>query len=169
MTELCTIIKSAICRTRVGKPRPAPTLFMYPGLSSSPIYQWNDAQQQQQQQQHQYHQPFQTLFKDCSVKLQANLDVMLKEYEAIRQSTNGQSDYALGGDEHKLHQGGWDWNSYILKGKRQTEFAVRCPKTVEVLESFRDETELMTQTPFSFAFFSTLKSGTTSAPHYGPW
>jgi len=27
----------------------------------------------------------------------------------------------------------------------------------------------MTQTPFSFAFFSTLKTGTTIAPHYGPW
>ena len=128
MTELCTIIKSAICRTRVGKPRPAPTLFTYPGLSSAPVYRWNgdshQHQQQQQQQQYQYHQPFQTLLKDCSTTLQANFDVLLQEYHAIRQSTQGQSDYTLGGDEHKLHQGGWDWNSYILKGKRQTEFAV---------------------------------------------
>jgi aspartate beta-hydroxylase len=56
----------------------------------------------------------------------------------------------------------------VIKGKRQVEFAVRCPKTVELLESFRGDTELMTQTPFAYAFFSTLKAGATIAPHHGP-
>lgn len=92
----------------------------------------------------------------------------MAEYQEIRKSMSGKSDYSLAADEHKLHNGGWDWNSYILKGKRQTEFAVRCPRTVEILESFRGNAGLMSQTPFSFAFFSTLKSGANIAPHYGP-
>lgn len=67
-------------------------------------------------------------------------------------------------DEHKLHEGKWSWNSYILKGKRQTPFAVNCPSTVDILEGIPG---LMTGTPFSFAFFSTLAGDAKIAPHYG--
>jgi aspartyl/asparaginyl beta-hydroxylase (cupin superfamily) len=64
-----------------------------------------------------------------------------------------------------LHDGNWEWNSYILKGKRQGEFAVRCPKTVDTLDSIPT---LMHSVPFSYAFFSTLKQQSKIAAHYGP-
>ena len=99
----------------------------------------------------------------------ANYDTIVDEYRALRmhvQATLGKSsDYKVTPEEHKLHKGvGWDWNSYMIKGERQADFAIHCPKTTEMLESFN----LMTDTPFSFAFFSTLKANTVIEPHYGP-
>jgi hypothetical protein len=77
-----------------------------------------------------------------------------------------------------------DWNSFILKGKVQPEFVQSCPATVAFFQRFRHNygepshataakggqgsIRLMTDTPFSFAFFSTLHPQTTIAPHHGP-
>lgn len=154
-----TILRSAICRTRVF-PRPAPSLFTFPGLSSRPIYEW-DSQSASDY-------AWKDVFSSYSMILSANYDTIRLEYEKIRRECGEKSDYNIGSDEHKLHHGGWDWNSYILKGKRQPDFAVRCPKTVEILESFQHPVQLMTQTPFSFGFFSTLKSGSKIDTHTGP-
>lgn len=58
------------------------------------------------------------------------------------------------GREQKLHEGEWDWLSYVTQGRRQADFAAHCPKTVEVLESIPG---FMTGLPFAYAFFSVLK------------
>lgn len=141
---LATILQSAVCRTRV-KHRPAPSLFYFPGLSSKAV--WDSKQ------------------FPWAAELENNYDVILKEYHQLRSKHPG-SDYVTQ-EEHKLHAGRWDWNSYIVKGKRQTDFAVHCPKTVDFLESIKSPA-LMTGTPFSFAFFSTLFPNSSIAAHYGP-
>jgi len=94
--------------------------------------------------------------------------VVLQEYIGLRQKLQEQrSDYVINKEEHKLHEGRWDWNSYIVKGCRQADFATSCPGTVEVMESLAAP-GLMASTPFSYCFFSTLHGGSSIAPHYGP-
>lgn len=41
------------------------------------------------------------------------------------------------GREHAddaLHEGNWDWHSYILNGAKNEAFKERCPKTAEVVD-----------------------------------
>lgn len=142
---LATVLQSAICRTKV-RHRPAPSMFYFPGLTTDPVFAPNH-------------------FPVTDV-LEQNFDVILKEYKNLRASKIAGSDY-LSNDEHKLHSGKWDWNSYVIKGKRQSDFALQCPKTVEILESM-NAPRLMCNTPFSFAFFSTLFPKSNIAAHYGP-
>jgi Aspartyl/Asparaginyl beta-hydroxylase len=161
MSNVATIVKSAILKTKVGVHRPSPSLFFYPGLNSRPVYDWDSARPNDNE-------VTTRILSSYGDTLRRNLPTILEEYAKIRASTGGQSDYKLTADEHKLHDGNWDWNSYVLKGKRQSHFAVLCPKTVELLESVKSSGRLMTQTPFSFAFFSTLKGKSSINAHYGP-
>ena len=121
-----TIIKSALCKTRVH-PRPSPTLFFFPGLSStSPII------------------PPQTL--PFAETLASMTPVILQEYHALRQAMEARrtqssphplpssppsssSDYNAPG-EHKLHAGHWEWHSFIDKGIVNPDFVSHCPETV---------------------------------------
>lgn len=142
--EYATIIQHACLKTRV-KPRPVPSIFLFPGIASaSPVVS-------------------SSLFDKYVKALTSNHDVILKEYHALKKLT--QDDYTLGKDEHTLHQGGWKWNSYILKGSKQVDFACHCPTTVEVLE---DNGNLMADTPFAYAFFSTLSPNSKIQAHHGP-
>jgi hypothetical protein len=50
----------------------------------------------------------------------------------------------------------------------QADFAVHCPQTVSLLESIDSPSALMRDTPFSFAFFSTLHPASSIAAHTGP-
>lgn len=116
-------------------------MFFFPGLESRP---WHDASRF-----HALHQ------------LEANRDVIQREYLALRdlRKTNANaasaaSDYNVNDKEHQLHQGEWDWLSYVTQGRRQADFAVHCPKTVEILESIPG---FMTGLPFAYSFFSVLK------------
>jgi aspartate beta-hydroxylase len=102
-------------------------------------------------------------YKLISNRLESNLEVITSEYKNIRKIR--ESDYQVQKDEHTLHAGKWDWNSYVLKGYRQAEFASVAPRTVEILESIPG---FMTKLPFSYTFFSTLKGQSSIASHYGP-
>lgn len=56
--------------------------------------------------------------------------------------------------------------NYIEKGEKKNElFKKHCPVTTSLLESLGGD--LMTGTPFSYTFFSTMKPGTSISPHYG--
>lgn len=143
--EFAEIFQSAICRTRVGVARPAPSLFYYPGLNSKAVHSLDN-------------------FKELTATLKENQAAILNEYQQYK--LKHASDY-ITNSEHKLHKGDWQWNSYILKGKKQGTFASHCPITVEVLESLKSP-KLMTNTPFSFAFFSTLGPQATIESHHGP-
>ncbi len=141
---LATILQSGICRTKV-RHRPAPSIFYFPGLTTNPVFS-----------------PEQF---PVSLELQKSFDGILKEYNALR-TCSVNSDYVTN-EEHKLHAGSWDWNSYMIKGKKDAEFALKCPFTTSLLESMRIP-RLMSGTPFSFAFFSTLHKHTSIAAHHGP-
>ncbi|KAJ1416928.1 Aspartyl/Asparaginyl beta-hydroxylase-domain-containing protein [Ochromonadaceae sp. CCMP2298] len=150
-SSLATILQSAVLRTKV-KHRPAPSLFYFPGLSTEPV--------------------FDPKRFPCAEQLRAAYPQVLQEYIQLRQKGAG-SDYDTGmgkeeHKEHKLHAGQWDWNSYIIKGERQADFAVHCPQTVSLLESIDSPSALMRDTPFSFAFFSTLHPASSIAAHTGP-
>lgn len=155
------LIQSALCRVNTkGVSRPKPSLFFYPGLISKSIHKFT---------------PSTSSSSDLSLSLlkvanalNQNYSAILDEYKRMRESQSNLNDYKMLTDEHRLHQGGsWEWNSYILKGKRQTEFAVSCPRTVEIFESFYAP-KLMSEVPFSYAFFSTLGKNTNITAHYGP-
>ncbi len=152
--QLATILQSAMCRTRV-RHRPWPSLFYFPGLSTMPI--WH------------HHEHFTHDFQKSGSfafinELEASYDDILKEYLHLK-ARQQKSDYT--GDDKKLHQGQWDWLSYVQKGSRQSDFAIHCPKTTELLESFKNPS-LMLDTPFSFAFFSTMHPNSTIAAHTSP-
>ncbi len=139
---VATIVQSAVCRTN-ARHRPAPSKFYFPGLSTSPT--------------------FNSQLFPVSILLQNNFESIRNEYNKIKKGSSNKSDYK----EHDLHTGGWDWNSYMLKGKRDSTFASMCPTTVEILESM-DTPRLMTDTPFGFAFFSTMHEQSSIAAHNGP-
>lgn len=150
---LATIVKTGLLKTRV-KHRPIPSLFVFPGLTSpTPIWKTENN----------------PALKKIASQLQASHSIILEEYLKLRKHVDNSSDYKeeAAKDDAKLHTGSWAWNSYILKGERQPDFAAHCPNTVEILESFRSPT-LMGDTPFSFAFFSTMGPGASIAPHHGP-
>lgn len=140
---LATIIQHAVLKTRV-KPRPVPSLFCFPGLASTQPFYNKDT------------------FPIVTLALQQNFQVILDEYMKLHKS-----DYKYYEKKINLHHGEWDWNSYILKGERQGDFAAACPKTVEILESFKNPF-LMTDCPFAYAFFSSLGAGAKIDPHHGP-
>jgi aspartyl/asparaginyl beta-hydroxylase (cupin superfamily) len=149
---LATLIKSAVLKTRV-RPRPSPSIFFFPGLTQrSPVLSSDSSPALQR----------------IAKQLRDAFPVVLQEYKSLRERTKGSSDYKEEAkDDAKLHTGSWAWNSYVLKGERQPAFAAMCPNTVELLESFRSPV-LMAETPFSFAFFSTMGPGAQIAPHFGP-
>jgi aspartate beta-hydroxylase len=78
-------------------------------------------------------------------------------------------DYDLNGNggDHaaSLHDGNWDWHSYIQKGGKLASFRERCPKTARCIDGLGTD---LFDTPFAFCFFSTLHGGAAIKPHAGP-
>ncbi|DAZ98490.1 TPA: hypothetical protein N0F65_004927 [Lagenidium giganteum] len=151
MQHRATIVRSALCLT-TAKPRPTPTLFYFPGLTSRAWHDPNDF-------------PF-------VKELEANYQVIKDEFLALREIRAKQhadagsgNDYRLNDKEHQLHQGEWDWLSYVTQGRRQADFAVHCPKTVEILENIP---VFMTGLPFAYSFFSVLKPQSKIKAHSAP-
>ena len=153
-----TIVQGPSLLTSTGVHRPNPSMFHLPGLRSLPFWTKGD----------------QIAFNDPDVRkvvhhVESFADLIRSEYQSAVVGVNSKSedgilqpDYDLGGKfgEHSdgaLHQGQWDWHSYILKGVKQPRFSELCPETTRCLEEI--EPYLFSSTPFSFAFFSTLQPG----------
>ncbi|ETV65995.1 hypothetical protein H257_17415 [Aphanomyces astaci] len=140
------LLRSALCLT-TAKPRPSPTLFMFPGLTSAPFHNPRDF--------------------DWTRALEANVDTIRTEYLALK-AHQKTSDYDVqGGQEHSLHQGQWDWFSYVTKGKKPNgaSFEEHCPTTAALLTSIPG---FMTSVPFAYAFFSSLQPGSSIKAHSAP-
>ena len=77
-------------------------------------------------------------------------------------------DYTKKDDEHTLNKGTWKWMNYIEKGTRCNEllFKKHCPTTVQLLEQSIGS-QLMSGTPFSYTFYSTMSPMASIDPHYG--
>jgi aspartate beta-hydroxylase len=89
-----------------------------------------------------------------------------KEYLEV--AHNVFSDYQSDTEHHTLHQGRWDWHSYMSKGKLQPTFATHFVETSAVLQRLRDAGWLFEGVPFGYAFFSTLHPWSRIAPHSSP-
>ncbi|KAF0732683.1 hypothetical protein Ae201684P_014172 [Aphanomyces euteiches] len=137
------LLRSALCLT-TAKPRPSPTLFMFPGLKSAPFHNPRDF--------------------EWTAALEANLDTIREEYLRLKDQKK-KSDYVLTGQEHTLHQGQWDWFSYVSKGKRMPSFEEECPNTTALLNAIPG---FMTSLPFAYAFFSTLQPQSSIKAHSAP-
>jgi aspartate beta-hydroxylase len=139
-----TIVQSAICRTS-ARIRPTPSLFFFPGLTSAPFW---DAQS-----------------FPWACELESATEEIRSEFLAMR-AQGEPSDYAVGQDEHTLHDGRWDWLSWRQGTAPPSErFERECPRTVSLLRAVPG---LMTDMPFSYSFFSTLHADSAIAPHAAP-
>jgi aspartate beta-hydroxylase len=150
---MARIVQSAICHLQQGVARQRPTLFFVPSLRATPVWSLADLPDAHQR---------------ALRALQSSAGDLLAEYDALQAevpSDYSTSDPTRHDGEHKLHDGSWDWHSYVKKGARQAAFAAHCPTTVSLLE---DVPGLMTDFPFGFAFFSTLHPQTKIAPHTAP-
>lgn len=127
------------------KNRSCPSLFALAGLGSTPV--WDGASR-----------------PSWADALEANWTTIRAEYDAAKKARG--SDYAVSDGEHKLHQGDWEWRSFVLKGQWQSEMAAQCPETAKILREHVPD--LMLELPFAYCFFSTLKSGSAIQPHYAP-
>lgn len=165
-----TIVQSALFRTRgLTRHRPFPTKMVYPGLSGQhPL--WTDNIEQ--------------CHSDICEALRANYSAIREDYENLMAAASERSDYV--DEEHRLHSGDWDWQSYMKKGEVSGAFAAQCPNTVNVLETLSHRpvlNSLSTSThhdrgeqcqslfkgvPFGYAFFSTMGPHSKIEPHYGP-
>jgi len=163
---LATVVESALIRSRVAsRARPYPTIMNYPGLSApSPL--WTNYMEENH--------------GSISASLQENFEAIKRDYINLASLDNDntqekKSDYI---DEHnKLHNGEWNWNSYVQKGQVSGSFAATCPHTVKVLEGLSHTPNSLTPEkvnslvkgmPFSYAFFSALGPKSEIAAHYGP-
>ena len=162
-----TIVQGPSLLTLTGVHRPNPSMFQLPGLRSLPFWTRGD----------------QVAYNDPTVKrivshVERHVDLIRNEYQAAVVGINRKNeddvlehDYDLGGKggEHSdraLHQGQWDWHSFILNGVKQPAFSKLCPETAKCLEEIGSD--LFSTTPFSFSFFSTLQPGAMIKPHSAP-
>ena len=141
-----TLVQGAIARTRVAH-RPAPSLFMYPGLTARPF--WDAVQ------------------FPWAAAVAARAPEILREYDDL-QASHASSDYSVADGEATLHSGYWDWHSLIVKGRVEPRLAAACGVTLGALLGDVGPDLLRDDVPFAYAFYSTLAPGASIAPHFGP-
>ena len=141
--SMANLFASRVCRVPGIRTRPAPSLFYYAGLQSSPWHERDAA-------------PFRAWVSD----LEAASGAITDEYLALK-ATGRPSDYEPEGSDHgaSLHQGreDWHWDSLIDRGRRRETTLSQCPQTAAALSSIPGLCE--GDMPFAFAFFSTLSPG----------
>jgi Aspartyl/Asparaginyl beta-hydroxylase len=161
----------SLLRTSVST-RPRPSLLQLPGLRALPFW----TQQQQATDNNSVGvgtTPQQCVaYGDASITtavahLDAAWEPIWEEYQRV--ATVTASDYQTDTEHHTvLHQGSWDWHSYMRKGAVEAAFADRFPVTAGILEHFRRTEQLFEGTPFGYAFFSTLHANSNIQPHTAP-
>jgi Aspartyl/Asparaginyl beta-hydroxylase len=102
--------------------------------------------------------------------LDAHWESILKEYNDA--SSTLASDYQTDTEHHILHEGKWDWHSYMTKGvvvnDQKATFLEKFPVTASILHELRRSNQLFEGTPFGYAFFSTLHSHSKIKAHTAP-
>jgi hypothetical protein len=145
---------------RTCAPRPSPSLMFLPGLRSLPY--WTSVQGDENRVA--YGDPIVTSAVEY---LQANVETIRNEYLSVAQDKKLASDYTDTGHQ-QLHQGKWEWHSYLNKGSVQGHFAFHFPQTSKILNELRQENLLFEGTPFGFCFFSSLHGNSRIQPHVSP-
>ena len=110
--------------------------------------------------------------------MEASWETIRKEYQQGAPSLP--SDYQVDTEHHTLHDGTWDWHSYMTKGQvtaaaatsnddtAASSFGQAFPETTQVLQTLRDKNVLFEHVPFGYAFFSTLYPHSRIAAHAAP-
>lgn len=112
--------------------------------------------------------------------LESNAETIREEY--LRVAPSIPSDYETqdhassgsgsSGKDSTLHDGDWDWHTYLSKGNVQEDFVMKFPETSKILnDGLRGEDnnhQLFEGTPFGFVFFSNLGGGAKIEPHNAP-
>lgn len=138
------LIQTAKCTVNTYA-RPNPSLFIFPGISSKPVWNKNN-------------------FKSAQI-LENNYDTIKEEFIQVKENNKLLNDYSLIDNEKGLHKGMWNWYSYVTKGKENDAFKQNFPKTHNILMGLDD---LMRDVPFAYTFFSSLDHNSEIDPHYGP-
>jgi aspartate beta-hydroxylase len=154
--------------------RPHPSLLFLPGLRSLPFWTSNDGNRIA------YNDP--TVTKVVEYFQQPTIiNTIRQEYLDVASQLD--SDYLEdNGHPSQLHEGKWDWHSYMNKGSIQGHFCQHFPKTTQILQQglrqqeqqdSKDDLDLYPQllfegTPFGFCFFSTLHKKSKISSHTAP-
>eukprot|EP00537_Pseudo-nitzschia_pungens_P006126 CAMPEP_0172367326 /NCGR_PEP_ID=MMETSP1060-20121228/20731_1 /TAXON_ID=37318 /ORGANISM="Pseudo-nitzschia pungens, Strain cf. cingulata" /LENGTH=335 /DNA_ID=CAMNT_0013091537 /DNA_START=195 /DNA_END=1202 /DNA_ORIENTATION=+ len=170
---------------RTPAPRPHPTLMLLPGLRSLPFWtsdtNTNTNTNAPSRRRIAYNDPSVTRAVEY---LEQHAETIREEYLRVAPSlpsdyentqdhtTASSSSSSDAGKDTKLHQGDWDWHTYLSKGNVRGEFVSKFPETSRILqEGFRGEDnhyQLFEGTPFGFCFFSKLGPGAKIAAHNAP-
>ena len=147
-----------LLRTSV-RHRPRPSLLHLPGLRALPF--WTVLRDGETQ----------TAYRDESVMqavhhLESHSEAIMEEYQT--NASRVASDYQTDTEHSKLHDGTWEWRSYLRKGIVEPNFAAAFPTTAGVLQLLRQQDMLFDGTPFGYAFFSTLQAKSSIQPHTAP-
>lgn len=137
--------------------RPSPSLMFLPGLRSLPFWTSPDHSQ--------------VAYRDETVTrvvqhLESHIETIRNEY--LRVAPTLKSDYEETDMGSSLHQGTWEWFSYLNKGSVQGHFALHFPETAKLLQELRNEQLLFEGTPFGFCFFSVLHGNASIQAHTAP-
>ena len=177
---LCDVVQGPSL-LRTPAPRPHPTLMFLPGLRSLPFWT-SDARpnpnnpEEPPRRRIAYNDPSVTRAVQL---LESKADVIREEY--LRVAPSIPSDYEdmqdhvsgnKGSKDSTLHDGDWDWHTYLSKGNVQGDFVMKFPETSKILnDGLRGEKnnyQLFEGTPFGFAFFSNLGGGAKIEAHNAP-
>jgi hypothetical protein len=144
--------------------RPSPNLMILPGLRSLPFWTSPDHTRIA------YGDPLVTKVVE---HLESNAITIRDEFLQVSSSSSTEhntltSDYESTGHSDNLHQGSWDWYSYLNKGSVRGQFAVDFPKTAQLLQELRNDHILFEGTPFGFSFFSVLHGQSSIQAHTAP-
>lgn len=147
--------------------RSSPSLMFLPGLRSLPFWTSYDATSDTNR--IAYQDP--TLTKVLQ-HLESNVNTIRDEYHRVAPTLD--SDYQHD-NEHTLHEGEWDWHSYMTKGKMEGHFGQYFPETTGILQALRQTPDtglptmcLLEDIPFGYAFFSTLHPQSKIRAHTSP-
>lgn len=147
----------ALLKTTAHRPRPS--LFSLPGLRSLPYWsQYDDAANTTR-----------IAYSDPTVTqivqhLESNWASVRDEYDTVK--ANVKSDYDTQTEHATLHEGQWDWRSYVSKGRQLPEFKQQFPTTTKIMEDIEDQ--LFVDLPFGYSFLSTLHAQSRIKPHTSP-
>ena len=125
-------------------PRPAPTLFYYPGLTAQPFHNAN-------------------LF-GFARRVQDHTEMVKQEYTELRLKYK-KNDYNESEKEHALLHGTMHWMKLLDTGNPNEEVRKLCPGTSTLLEGIP---EFLAGTSFGTAYFSCLGPNSSLKPHTGP-
>ena len=177
---LCDVVQGPSL-LRTPAPRPHPTLMFLPGLRSLPFWT-SDVRPDDDPRKRRI------AYNDPSVAkavelLESNAATIREEY--LRVAPSLPSDYEAlqdhiapktgenkSSNDKTLHEGDWDWHTYMSRGNVQGDFVMKFPETSKILnDGLRGEEnnyQLFEGTPFGFGFFSNLGGVAKIEAHNAP-